>query len=182
LLIACGFVTWFVTSRVANDAYDHALLDPVMDIVQNARRGADGPTLTLSPREQAAAVRWIGPRVLPGAIGVAPFKTLTIGRTANASMFARGDGEACGKNHQQRPLVEACKRAKIAPPLSFTRPAAVTPARWREPAPTCSLSASCSATPTRGLRPGTTRICAIARWRTPSTPCSPTSARSSNRT
>src|SRR4029079_16209710 len=67
LLILCGFVTWFVASRVANDAYDHALLDPMMDIVQNVRQGADGPTLPLSTREQAAAVRWIGPRVLPGA-------------------------------------------------------------------------------------------------------------------
>jgi two-component system sensor histidine kinase TctE len=54
LLILCGFVTWFVASRVANDAYDHALLDPVMDIVQNVRQGAEGPTLRLSPREQEA--------------------------------------------------------------------------------------------------------------------------------
>jgi integrase len=34
-------------------------------------------------------------------------------------MFSRGDGEPWGKNHQQRPLSEACKRAKIAPPLRF---------------------------------------------------------------
>ena len=54
LLILCGFVTWFVASRVANDAYDHALLDPMMDIVQNVRQGSEGPTLTLSPREQEA--------------------------------------------------------------------------------------------------------------------------------
>jgi len=29
------------------------------------------------------------------------------------------DGEAWGKNHQQRPLAEACKRAKISPSLRF---------------------------------------------------------------
>jgi two-component system sensor histidine kinase TctE len=54
LLILCGFVTWFVASRVANDAYDHALLDPIMDIVQNVRQGPEGPLLTLSAREQEA--------------------------------------------------------------------------------------------------------------------------------
>ena len=37
---------------MANEAYDHALLDPVMDIVQNVREDQDGPSLTLSPREQ----------------------------------------------------------------------------------------------------------------------------------
>jgi len=54
LLILCGFVTWFVASRVANDAYDHALLDPIMDIGQNVRQGPEGPLLTLSAREQEA--------------------------------------------------------------------------------------------------------------------------------
>jgi site-specific recombinase XerD len=34
-------------------------------------------------------------------------------------MLVRSDGEAWGKNHQQRPLTEACKRAKITPPLRF---------------------------------------------------------------
>jgi two-component system, OmpR family, sensor histidine kinase TctE len=54
LLMLSGCVTWFVAYRVANDAYDHALLDPVMDIVQNVRQGVAGPQLTLSPREQEA--------------------------------------------------------------------------------------------------------------------------------
>lgn len=54
LLIVCGFASWFVALRVANDAYDHALLDPMMDIVQNVSSGPRGPTLTLSPREQEA--------------------------------------------------------------------------------------------------------------------------------
>ena len=34
-------------------------------------------------------------------------------------MFVRSDGEPWGKNHQQRPLLEACKRAKITPALRF---------------------------------------------------------------
>ena len=53
LLLGVG-VTWFVAFRVANDAYDHALLDPVMDIVQNVREGPSGPALELSAREQQA--------------------------------------------------------------------------------------------------------------------------------
>jgi integrase len=53
------------------------------------------------------------------ASGVGLFKALTTGRPAIAPMFARSDGEPWGKNHQQRPLSEACKRAKIAPPLRF---------------------------------------------------------------
>lgn len=54
LLVLSALATWFVAYRVANDAYDHALLDPMMDIVQNVRQGPDGPKLTLSPREQEA--------------------------------------------------------------------------------------------------------------------------------
>jgi integrase len=51
--------------------------------------------------------------------GVELFKTLTTGRDSGAPMFTRSDGEPWGKNHQQRPLVEACKRAKISPTLRF---------------------------------------------------------------
>lgn len=54
LLVLCGAVTWFVAYRVANDAYDHALLDPLMDIVQNVRQGPDGPMLAMGRREQEA--------------------------------------------------------------------------------------------------------------------------------
>jgi two-component system sensor histidine kinase TctE len=54
LLLLCGAVTWFVAFRVANDAYDHALLDPLMDLVQNVHEGPLGPALALSPREQEA--------------------------------------------------------------------------------------------------------------------------------
>jgi integrase len=53
------------------------------------------------------------------AAGVALFKSLTLGRPADAPMFVRGDGETWGKNHQQRPIIEACKAAKITPALRF---------------------------------------------------------------
>ncbi|MDQ2916620.1 MAG: sensor histidine kinase [Pseudomonadota bacterium] len=54
VMILCACVTWLVAYKVANDAYDHDLLDPAMDIVQNVRQGPHGPTLTLSPLEQEA--------------------------------------------------------------------------------------------------------------------------------
>jgi integrase len=60
------------------------------------------------------------PRHIPlNAAGVELFKTLTTGRSPSAPMFVRADGEQWGKNHQQRPLLEACKRAKTVPPLRF---------------------------------------------------------------
>jgi integrase len=60
------------------------------------------------------------PRHIPlNASGVELFKSLTTGRGTKNAMFVRADGEPWGKNHQQRPLSEACKRAKINPPLRF---------------------------------------------------------------
>lgn len=53
------------------------------------------------------------------AAGIALFAVLTTGRASDAPMFARTDGAPWGKNHQQRPLAEACKRAKITPALRF---------------------------------------------------------------
>lgn len=47
------------------------------------------------------------------------FADTTAGRTGADQMFKREDGEPWGKSHQQRPLREACKRAKIAPAISF---------------------------------------------------------------
>ena len=34
-------------------------------------------------------------------------------------MFLRPDAKPWGKSHQQRPLAEACQRAKISPAISF---------------------------------------------------------------
>lgn len=60
------------------------------------------------------------PRYVPlNASGAELFTGLTTGRDTKDPMFVRSDGEAWGKNHQQRPLFEACKRAKITPALRF---------------------------------------------------------------
>lgn len=116
------------------------------------------------------------------AAGLELFKTLTAGRPASAPMFARGDGEAWGKNHQQRPMIEACKVAKIAPALRFHECRHTYASALAQPARICSRSASSSDMPIRGSRPGTTRISAIGRWPTRSTTCSPSSALWSSRT
>lgn len=50
--------------------------------------------------------------------GTELFKSLTLGRSAGAPMFAKA-GESWGKNHQQRPMIEACKVAKIVPSVRF---------------------------------------------------------------
>jgi integrase len=60
------------------------------------------------------------PRHIPlNDSGVDLFASLTTGRESKAPMFVRADGEPWGKNHQQRPLSEACKRAKVVPPVRF---------------------------------------------------------------
>ncbi len=72
------------------------------------------------------------PRYVPlNAAGVELFKSLAVGRKPDAPMFAKPgsapttEGEAkpaparWGKNHQQKPLTLACKRAKISPPVRF---------------------------------------------------------------
>ena len=51
--------------------------------------------------------------------GVELFKAQATGRPAAALLFSPQDGDAWGKNHQQRPMLEACARAKIAPPVRF---------------------------------------------------------------
>ncbi len=47
------------------------------------------------------------------------FADLTAGKARDALIFSRKNGEAWGKSHQQRPLAEACKRARIMPAISF---------------------------------------------------------------
>lgn len=47
------------------------------------------------------------------------FEALTAGRAPRDLIFKRGDGEPWGKSHQQRPLEEASRRAKLDPPATF---------------------------------------------------------------
>lgn len=54
LVLLTSVVTYLVAYSAANDAYDHSLLDPVMDIVQHVRVDLAGSTLKLTRREQEA--------------------------------------------------------------------------------------------------------------------------------
>jgi integrase len=60
------------------------------------------------------------PRHLPLDYGAIEFlAALTAGRPGNERMFLREDGGAWGKSHQARPLLEACRAARIEPPANF---------------------------------------------------------------
>jgi integrase len=52
------------------------------------------------------------------AEGLEFFNETTAGRASDEALFNR-DGTPWGKSHQQRPLVEACRAAKISPATSF---------------------------------------------------------------
>ena len=47
------------------------------------------------------------------------FSIATAGRASTAPTFAKADGGAWKPSHQRRPLIEACKHAKISPAVSF---------------------------------------------------------------
>ena len=47
------------------------------------------------------------------------FDSLVAGRPIDAHIFHRTDGKPWGASHQQRPLAEACARARISPAVSF---------------------------------------------------------------
>ena len=51
--------------------------------------------------------------------GTALFKSLSAGKSGDAVLLMRADGLPWKPAHQARPMAEACKRAKIAPPASF---------------------------------------------------------------
>ncbi|MGY8705112.1 site-specific integrase [Bradyrhizobium sp. 18BD] len=51
--------------------------------------------------------------------GVAFFRSLTAGRAGTAFLFLKENGEPWKKDHQKDPMREACKRAKIDPPMGF---------------------------------------------------------------
>jgi len=51
--------------------------------------------------------------------GTALFKSLAAGKSRDAVLLIRADGSPWKSDHQAPPMAEACKRAKIAPPVSF---------------------------------------------------------------
>ena len=51
--------------------------------------------------------------------GAALLKSLAAGNASNALLLVKDDGTAWKPAHQARPMKEACKRAKIVPPVSF---------------------------------------------------------------
>jgi integrase len=51
--------------------------------------------------------------------GVSFFEQLTVGRERNALMLERPGGGAWKKSMQARPMRNACKRARISPPIGF---------------------------------------------------------------
>jgi integrase len=51
--------------------------------------------------------------------GVAFFDRLTAGREAGEPLLPKADGSTWGRNHQQRPMREACEAATIDPPVGF---------------------------------------------------------------
>ncbi|TIL78226.1 MAG: site-specific integrase, partial [Mesorhizobium sp.] len=51
--------------------------------------------------------------------GVAFFRVLTTGRSADALIFSHADGSAWAKSHQARPMRDACAAAKIVPAVGF---------------------------------------------------------------
>jgi integrase len=58
-------------------------------------------------------------RVILTSEGAALFKQLAAGRGGHELLLLRGNGEPFGKAHQTRPMIEACRRAKISPRISF---------------------------------------------------------------
>ena len=51
--------------------------------------------------------------------GAALFMSLAAGKSGDALLLVKADGSPWHKSHQARPMIEACKRAKINPPASF---------------------------------------------------------------
>jgi integrase len=51
--------------------------------------------------------------------GAALFKSLSAGKPSDTLLLVKGDGSAWNKSHQARPTSDACKRARIAPSVSF---------------------------------------------------------------
>jgi integrase len=60
------------------------------------------------------------PRYIPlNPEGAELFRELLAGKTGEALIFTHADGRAWGQNHHVRPLLDACKTAKIRPAVAF---------------------------------------------------------------
>jgi integrase len=60
------------------------------------------------------------PRFVPlNPEGLVLFRFLATGKTGDQLLFTKSDGKRWGKNHHVRPIIEACKAAKVHPPISF---------------------------------------------------------------
>jgi integrase len=57
--------------------------------------------------------------VILTAEGQALFAKLAAGKEPTDPLFVRDDGGFWGKSHQRRPMLDACKAAKIKPAVSF---------------------------------------------------------------
>jgi integrase len=75
---------------------------------------ADAGTITVC-ESKAGKVRHV---VLTDE-GCTLFDVLTAGRKGDTRIFLRSEGKPWGASHQQRPLAEACARARISPAVSF---------------------------------------------------------------
>ena len=75
---------------------------------------ADAGTITVC-ESKAGKVRHV---VLTDE-GCTLFNALTAGRKGDTRVFLRSDGKPWGTSHQQRPLADACTRARISPAVSF---------------------------------------------------------------
>ena len=51
--------------------------------------------------------------------GAAFFREVCVGRAGNETMLRKANGSAWLKSHQKRPMLNACARAKITPPIGF---------------------------------------------------------------
>jgi len=60
------------------------------------------------------------PRFVPlNPEGLVLFRFLATGKTGDQLLFTKSDGKRWGKNHHVRPIIEACKAAKVHRPISF---------------------------------------------------------------
>jgi integrase len=87
---------------------------------------------------------------------VAFFAAITAGRPSDERMFCRADGSAWGKSHQARPLIDACRAARIDPPANFHCLRHTWASHRVMRGPRCWWSPRCSATAIRGWSRSTT--------------------------